>query len=74
MRANNNDGTKSLLALSRKFQNTKEHLLNYEKQVVKWAAETKLFLLTQSDLLEIKREAINDSLAEEDFSGNYRST
>lgn len=65
--ANNNDGTKSLLALSRKFQNTKEHLLNYEKQVVKWAAETKLFLLTQSDLLEIKRETINDSLAEEDF-------
>ena len=64
---NNNDGTKALLALSRKFQNTKEHLLNYEKQVVKWAAETKLFLLTQSDLLEIKREAINDSLAEEDF-------
>ena len=27
---NNNDGTKALLALSRKFQNTKEHLLNYD--------------------------------------------
>lgn len=56
-----------LLELTRNFQNIKELLLVYEKQVVKWAAETKLFLLTQSDILEIKQEAIQVDLPIEDF-------
>ena len=36
--------------------------------MVKWAAETKLFLLTQSDLLELKTEAIRSNLPAEDFN------
>ena len=48
------NNTKSLLEFTREFQDIKELLLVYEKQVVKWAAETKLFLLTQNDLIEIK--------------------
>jgi phosphate ABC transporter permease protein PstC len=35
--------------------------------VVKWAAETKLFLLTQSDMIEVKEEAIKQGLPVEDF-------
>lgn len=62
------NNTKSLLELTREFQDIKELLLVYEKQVVKWAAETKLFLLTQNDLIEIKEEAIKSGLPEEDFS------
>ncbi len=41
--------TKALLQLTREFQDTKEFLLVYDKKMVKWAAETKLFLLTKSD-------------------------
>jgi phosphate transport system permease protein len=59
--------TRQLLDLTRDFQNTKELLLIYEKKVVKWAAETKLFLLTQSDIIEVKEEAINQGLPVEDF-------
>ena len=58
---------RKLLQLTRNFQNIKELLLVYEKQVVKWAAETKLFLLTQSDILEIKQEAVQEDLPIEDF-------
>ena len=60
--------TQAFLELTREFQNTKELLLVYEKQMVRWAAETKLFLLTQSDLIEIKKEAISSVLPTEDFS------
>jgi phosphate transport system permease protein len=56
------------LKLLRTFQDTKEALLTYEKKMVKWAAETKLFLLTQSDLLELKTEAIRSNLPAEDFN------
>lgn len=59
--------TRQLLDLTRDFQNTKELLLIYEKKVVKWAAETKLFLLTQSDMIEVKEEAIKQGLPVEDF-------
>ena len=67
-RAEAEKNTKSLLELTREFQNIKELLLIYEKQVVKWAAETKLFLLTQSDIIEVKEEAIKTGLPAEDFS------
>ena len=60
--------TKALLQLTREFQDTKEFLLVYEKKMVKWAAETKLFLLTKSDLIDVKKEAISSDLPEEDFS------
>lgn len=59
--------TKQMLELTRDFQNTKELLLIYEKKVVKWAAETKLFLLTQSDMIDIKEEALKQGLPLEDF-------
>ena len=59
--------TKQMLELTRDFQNTKELLLIYEKKVVKWAAETKLFLLTQSDMIEVKEEALKQGLPLEDF-------
>ena len=59
--------TRQLLDLTRDFQNTKELLLIYEKKVVKWAAETKLFLLTQSDIIELKEEALKQGLPLEDF-------
>ena len=59
--------TRQMLDLTRDFQNTKELLLIYEKQVVKWAAETKLFLLTQSDMIEVKEEALKQGLPVEDF-------
>jgi len=59
--------TKQMLELTRDFQNTKELLLIYEKNVVKWAAETKLFLLTQSDIIELKEEALKQGLPLEDF-------
>jgi phosphate transport system permease protein len=59
--------TRLMLDLTRDFQNTKELLLVYEKKVVKWAAETKLFLLTQSDMIEVKEEAIKQGLPVEDF-------
>jgi len=59
--------TRQLLDLTRDFQNTKELLLIYEKKVVKWAAETKLFLLTQSDMIEVKEEALKQGLPLEDF-------
>jgi len=59
--------TRQLLDLTRDFQNTKELLLIYEKKVVKWASETKLFLLTQSDIIEVKEEAIKQGLPVEDF-------
>ncbi len=59
--------TRQLLDLTRDFQNTKELLLIYEKKVVKWAAETKLFLLTQSDMIEVKEEALKQGLPVEDF-------
>jgi len=59
--------TKQMLELTRNFQNTKELLLIYEKKVVKWAAETKLFLLTQSDMIEVKEEALKQGLPLEDF-------
>ena len=59
--------TRQLLDLTRDFQNTKELLLIYEKKVVKWAAETKLFLLTQSDMIEVKEEAFKQGLPVEDF-------
>ena len=59
--------TRQLLDLTRDFQNTKELLLIYEKKVVKWASETKLFLLTQSDIIEVKVEAIKQGLPVEDF-------
>ena len=60
-------GRQELLALTRSFQDTKELLLSYEKEVVKWAAETKLFLITKSDLIEVKSEAIEQKLPTEDF-------
>jgi len=60
--------TAELLKLSRNFQDIKELLLIYEKQVVKWAAETKLFLLTKNDILEIKQFAIDQGLPREDFT------
>ena len=60
--------TAELLKLSRNFQDIKELLLIYEKQVVKWAAETKLFLLTKNDILEIKQFAIDQGLPIEDFT------
>ena len=56
------------LKLLRTFQDTKQALLTYEKKMVKWAAETKLFLLTQSDLLKLKTEAIRSNLPAEDFN------
>lgn len=59
--------TRQMLDLTRDFQNTKELLLIYEKKVVKWAAETKLFLLTQSDMIEVKEEALKQGLPVEDF-------
>ncbi|MDA0343098.1 MAG: phosphate ABC transporter permease subunit PstC [Verrucomicrobia bacterium] len=59
--------TKQMLELTRDFQNTKELLLIYEKKVVKWAAETKLFLLTQSDMIDVKEEALKQGLPLEDF-------
>jgi len=59
--------TRQMLDLTRDFQNTKELLLVYEKKVVKWAAETKLFLLTQSDMIEVKEEALKQGLPVEDF-------
>ena len=59
--------TRQMLDLTRDFQNTKELLLVYEKKVVKWAAETKLFLLTQSDMIEVKEEALKQGLPLEDF-------
>ena len=59
--------TRQMLDLTRDFQNTKELLLVYEKKVVKWAAETKLFLLTQSDMIEVKEEALKQDLPLEDF-------
>jgi phosphate transport system permease protein len=59
--------TRQMLDLTRDFQNTKELLLIYEKKVVKWAAETKLFLLTQSDMIEVKEEALKQGLPLEDF-------
>lgn len=59
--------TRQMLNLTRDFQNTKELLLIYEKKVVKWAAETKLFLLTQSDMIEVKEEALKQGLPVEDF-------
>ena len=39
----------------------------YEKQIVKWA-ETKLFLLTQQDILDVKEQAISENLPIEDFT------
>lgn len=60
-------GRQELLALTRSFQDTKELLLAYEKDVVKWAAETKLFIITKSDLIEVKSEAIEQKLPVEDF-------
>ena len=60
-------GRQELLALTRSFQDTKELLLSYEKDVVKWAAETKLFLITKSDLIEVKSQAIEQKLPVEDF-------
>jgi len=60
-------GRQELLALTRSFQDTKELLLSYEKDIVKWAAETKLFLITKSDLIEVKSEAIEQKLPTEDF-------
>jgi len=59
--------TRQMLDLTRDFQNTKELLLIYEKKVVKWAAETKLFLLTRSDMIEVKEEALKQGLPVEDF-------
>lgn len=60
-------GRQDLLTLTRSFQDSKELLLTYEKDVVKWAAETKLFLITQNDLIEVKSEAIEQKLPTEDF-------
>lgn len=62
------ESTYAILSLIQDFQNTKDLLLAYEKQIVKWASETKIFLLTQSDLLDLKRVAISDGLPVEDFS------
>ena len=59
--------TRQMLDLTRDFQNTKELLLIYKKKVVKWAAETKLFLLTRSDMIEVKEEALKQGLPVEDF-------
>lgn len=67
-RAESEKNTKSFLELTREFQNNKELLLIYEKQIVKWAEETKLFLLTQSDIIEVKEEAVKTGLPKEDFS------
>ena len=66
-RTNAEKHTKQMLELTRDFQNTKELLLIYEKKVVKWAAETKLFLLTQSDMIDVKEEALKQGLPLEDF-------
>jgi phosphate transport system permease protein len=66
-RASAEKDTRLMLDLTRDFQNTKELLLIYEKKVVKWAAETKLFLLTQSDIIELKEEALKQGLPLEDF-------
>ena len=41
---------------------------NYEKEVVSWAAETKLFLNTQTTILSLKSEAEKLGLPEEDFN------
>ena len=65
--------TRQMLDLTRDFQNTKELLLIYEKKVVKWAAETKLFLLTRSDMIEVKEEALKQGLPVEDFRHLFSS-
>ena len=56
------------LKFSQSFQNIKESLLNYEKKVVKWAAETKLFLSKQKTILGLKKEALSSNLPAEDFN------
>lgn len=56
------------LKISQSFQTIKESLLNYEKKVVKWAAETKLFLSKQKTILRLKKEALSSNLPAEDFN------
>ena len=56
------------LKFSQSFQTIKESLLSYEKKVVKWAAETKLFLSKQKTILRLKKEALGANLPAEDFN------
>lgn len=49
----------------RSFQDAKETLLNYEKVVVKLAQETKLFLITQDVVSELRREADDAKLPDD---------
>ena len=55
------------LQMIKSFQDSKEVLLSYEKEMVTWAAETKLFLITQNDLIDLKNEALGQKLPTEDF-------
>ena len=55
------------LQMIKSFQDSKEVLLSYEKKMVTWAAETKLFLITQNDLIDLKNEALGQKLPTEDF-------
>ena len=55
------------LQMIKSFQDSKEVLLSYEKKMVTWAAETKLFLITQNDLIDLKNEAVGQKLPTEDF-------
>ena len=58
----------NFLKFANTFQQIKDKLLNYEKEVVSWAAETKLFLNTQTTILSLKSEAEKLGLPEEDFN------
>ena len=57
----------NFLKFSQEFQQVKDLLLNYEKKVVKWAAETKLFLGKQKTILSLKKEALKKNIPTEDF-------
>lgn len=56
------------LAFTRSFQDTKELLLHYEKDIVDLANETRLFIATREVVLDLRREAIALDLPKEDFS------
>ena len=62
------DRNKKLLEFSRNFQDIKEILLEYEKDIVEMAAETKQFILIQNLIKELRLIARKHKLTEEDFS------
>ena len=62
------DRNKKLLEFSRNFQDIKEILLEYEKEIVEMAAETKQFILIQNLIKELRLIARKHKLTEEDFS------